>query len=144
MVKLVTLRWGQKVKYHKMSVYMPNSKIFMPNYVCVVQMKDTKHIRRDFHSVTLVMPQGWDFGALGVPRGSTNIFFQTWSSGISIRRWWQAEQNACKIFILGSNWWPWGEVKRSNIIKFWLPCQFHFLYQTLHVLSQIREKIYWT
>ena len=33
-------------------------------------MKDTKHIRRDFHSVSCVMPQGWDFGALGVPRGS--------------------------------------------------------------------------
>ena len=33
-------------------------------------MKDTKHVRRDFHYVTLVMPQGWDFG---VPRGS--IFF---------------------------------------------------------------------
>ena len=37
-------------------------------------MKHTKHIRRDFYSVTWVMPQGWDFGALGVPRGS-NIFF---------------------------------------------------------------------
>ena len=37
-------------------------------------MKDTKHIRRDFYSVAQVMPQGWDFGALGVPRGS-NIFF---------------------------------------------------------------------
>ena len=33
-------------------------------------MKDTKHIRRDFHSVARVMPQRWDFGALGVPRGS--------------------------------------------------------------------------
>ena len=33
-------------------------------------MKDTKHIRRDFHSVPWVMPQGRDFGALGVPRGS--------------------------------------------------------------------------
>ena len=32
-------------------------------------MKDTKHIRWDFHSVPWVMPQGWDFGALGVPRG---------------------------------------------------------------------------
>ena len=31
---------------------------------------------------------------------------------------WRAEQNASKIFILGSNWWHWGEVKRSNIIKF--------------------------
>ena len=32
------------------------------------QMKDTKYIRWDFHSVAWVMPQGWDFGALGVPR----------------------------------------------------------------------------
>ena len=38
------------------------------------QMKDTKHIRRDFHSVAWVMPQGWDFGALGVPMGSKIIF----------------------------------------------------------------------
>ena len=39
-------------------------------------MKDTKHIRQEFHSVTWVMPQGWDFGALGVPRGSTVFFFK--------------------------------------------------------------------
>ena len=39
-------------------------------------MKDTKHIRRDFHSVPWVMPQGWDFGALGVPRGSKKNFKQ--------------------------------------------------------------------
>ena len=32
-------------------------------------MKDKKkHRRRDFHSVTLVMPQGWDLGALGMRR----------------------------------------------------------------------------
>ena len=37
-------------------------------------MKDKKHVRRDFYSVTWVMPQGWDFGALGVLGGS-NIFF---------------------------------------------------------------------
>ena len=40
-------------------------------------MKDTKHIRRDFHSVALVMPQGSD---LSVPWGgggglSGPIFF---------------------------------------------------------------------
>ena len=34
-------------------------------------MKDTKHIRRDFHSVPWVMPQGWD---LGRP-GGQNFFF---------------------------------------------------------------------
>ena len=32
-------------------------------------MKDTKHIRRDLHHVGWVMPQGWDFGALGCPGG---------------------------------------------------------------------------
>ena len=36
-------------------------------------MKDTKHIRRDLYSVAWVMAQGWDFGALGVPRGVKKI-----------------------------------------------------------------------
>ena len=34
----------------------------------------TKHIRQDFHSVAWVMPQGSDFGALGVPKGSKKNF----------------------------------------------------------------------
>ena len=38
-------------------------------------MKDTKHIRRDFHSAPWVMPQGWYFEALGVPRGGQKDFF---------------------------------------------------------------------
>ena len=38
-------------------------------------MKDTKHIRQDFYSVPWVMLQGWDFKALGVPRGSNSLFF---------------------------------------------------------------------
>ena len=38
-------------------------------------MKDIKNIRPDFHSVAWVMPQGWAFGALGVPRGSIFFFF---------------------------------------------------------------------
>ena len=37
--------------------------------MCFPKLKDTKHIRWNFHSVAWVMPQGWDFGALGVPRG---------------------------------------------------------------------------
>ena len=39
-------------------------------------MKDKKHIRRDFHSASWVMPQGWDFEALGVPRGPKKILFK--------------------------------------------------------------------
>ena len=37
-------------------------------------MKDTKHIRWDFNSVSWIMPQGSDLGALGVPRGQ--FFFK--------------------------------------------------------------------
>ena len=43
---------------------------FLYQTLCVFsQMKDAKHIRQDFHSVAWVMPQGWDFGALGCPGG---------------------------------------------------------------------------
>ena len=39
---------------------------FLSQTLCVFsQMKDTKHIRRDFHYVAWVKPQGWDFGAGG-------------------------------------------------------------------------------
>ena len=64
---------GQKVNYHLIPITKSISKIFIPNFVCVLTNEDTKHIRQDLHSVPWVMPQGWDFGALGVPRGS--IFF---------------------------------------------------------------------
>ena len=41
---------------------------FFNQTLCVFsQLKDMKHIRRDYHSVTWVMPQGWD---LGIPWGS--------------------------------------------------------------------------
>ena len=40
------------------------------------QIKDRKHIEQNFHSVAWIMPQGSDFGALGVPRGSKYSFFK--------------------------------------------------------------------
>ena len=50
------------------------SKFFLYQTLCVFsQMKDTKHPRQEFYSVSWAMPQRWDFGALGVPRRS--IFF---------------------------------------------------------------------
>ena len=43
---------------------------FLYQTLCLFpQKKDTKHIRRDFNSFALVMPQGSDFGALGLLRG---------------------------------------------------------------------------
>ena len=50
---------------------------FLYQTLCVFsQMNDTKHIRRDFHYVAWVKPQGSDFGALGVPRWSKIYFFK--------------------------------------------------------------------
>ena len=66
---------GQEVKYHLISITKSISKIFFQTLCVFSQMKDTKHIRRDFYSVAWVMPQGWDFEALGVPRGSKSFFF---------------------------------------------------------------------
>ena len=55
--------------------YKVNFKDFLYQNLCVFsQMKDTKQIRRDFHSVPWVMPQGWDFGALGCLGGK--FFFK--------------------------------------------------------------------
>ena len=49
-------------------------QIFLNQTLCVFsQMKDIKHIRRDFHSTALVMPQGWDFGVLWGVRGVKKI-----------------------------------------------------------------------
>ena len=57
--------------------YKVNFKDFLYQTVCMFsQMKDTKHIRWDFHSVAWAMPLGSDLGALGVPRGSKNFFFK--------------------------------------------------------------------
>ena len=54
--------------------YKVNFKDFYTKLCVYSQMKDTKHIRQDFYSVPWVMPQGWDFGALGVPQGSNYYF----------------------------------------------------------------------
>ena len=38
-------------------------QIFLNQTLCVFsQMKNIKHIRRDFHSVSWVIPQGWNLG----------------------------------------------------------------------------------
>ena len=48
---------------------------FLNQTVCVFsQMKDMKHIRRDFHLAAWVMPQGWDLGVPWVVAGSKKKF----------------------------------------------------------------------
>ena len=83
-------------------------------------MKDIKHIRRDFHSVVWVMPQGWE---LGVPLG-VQIFFlskfnQIWCVSY-LHEWHMQSHNFFGHGPLG----PWGGAKSSNIIKSQLQSQF--------------------
>ena len=63
------LERDQKVKYHLISITKSISKILYQILCVFSQMKDDKHIRRDFHSVALVMPQGWDFGSFFFKHG---------------------------------------------------------------------------
>ena len=112
-----------------------NYKVNLKDFYTKLCVCSHKHIRRDFHSVPLVKPQGWDFGVLGGTRGVQKIFFQTWSSGISNRRGWRAEQNASKIFILGSNWWPWNEVKGQISLNFGYHVNFKGFYTKFCVCS---------
>ena len=106
------------------------------------QMKDKKHIRRDFNSVICAMT----WGCLGAKikfrpavcpicyllRNHWTKFNQIWCVGYSHKRGVQRQ----KMFGPA----PWGGFKRSNIILFQLQNQFQdFLYQTLCVFSQMKD-----
>ena len=84
-------------------------------------MKDTKHTRQDFYSVAWVMPQGWDFGALGVPKGSKIYFFKHGHVAYQI----DGDEEHNRMQVKFSFWGQTCDLGvTSNIIKFRLPCPF--------------------
>ena len=126
---------GQKVKYHLISITKSISKLFIPNFVCVLTNERYKTYQTGFLFCPLGHASGVGlWGAGGCPGGQI-CFFQTWSWGISNRRGWRAEQNACKIFILGSNWWPLGEVKGQRSLNFGYHVNFKDFYTKFYVCS---------
>ena len=76
---------------------MSISKIFIPNFVCVLTNERYKTYQTGFLFCHLGHAPGMGLWGPGVPRGQKFIFFQTWSCGISNRRGWRVEQNASKI-----------------------------------------------
>ena len=101
-------------------------------------MKDIKHIRRDFDLVAWVMPKGSDLGyQLGLG-GQKKI-----SSEIQpdlVCQLLTSMAYATVHFFSPHPLGPWGEAKRSNIIKSPPQSQFQrFLNQTLCVLSQMKD-----
>ena len=104
------LRRAQKFKYQLISITKSISKIFIPNFVCVLTNERYKTYQTGFSLCSLGHALGvglWGTGGSQVVKKK----IQTWSYGISNRQGWQAEQNASKIFIRGPSWWPWGEAK---------------------------------
>ena len=92
---------GQKVKYHLISITKSISKIFVPKFVCVLTNERYTTYQRGFLFCRLGHAPG--VGLWGAGGAQVVIFFQTWSCRISNRQGCRAEQNASKIFILGSN-----------------------------------------
>ena len=113
---------GQKVKYKKSQ---PQSQFqrFLSQTLCVFsQMKDIKHIRRDFHSVAWVIPQGrtWGYrGGLGGQKKFFPKFNKIWCVSY-LHQWHMQRHNCFGPYPLG----PWVGAKRSNIIKSQLQSQF--------------------
>ena len=111
---------------------------FFNQTLCVFShMKYIKHIRRDFHLVAWVMPQGSDLGVLWGVWGS-KIFFskfnQTWCVSY-LHEWHMHRRHFLGPHPLG----PWGGAKRSSIIKSELQSQFQrFFNQTLCIFSQMK------
>ena len=65
------LESGQKVKYHLISTTMSISKIFIPNFVCVLTNERYKTYQMGFSFYRLGHAP-WDFGALGGAQGAKN------------------------------------------------------------------------
>ena len=74
----MTLGLGQKVKYHKILVNMSISKIFIPNFVCVVQMKyTTQNIQHISDRIFILLPWSCPKGGTFGRWGARGVFFQT-------------------------------------------------------------------
>ena len=73
---------------------MSISKIFIPNFVSVLTNERYKTYQTGFSFCDTGHAPGWDFGVLGVPRGSKKIFFKQGHPAYQIDR--DDEQNKCK------------------------------------------------
>ena len=76
---------GQKVKYHLISITKSISKIFKPNFVCVLTNERYITYQTGFSFCPLVHAPGVGLWGAGGAQGVKKKF-QTWSCGLS-NRW---------------------------------------------------------
>ena len=72
---------GQKVKYHLISITKSISKIFIPNFACVLTNERYKIYQTRFSFCHLDHASGVGLGALGCPRGQ-KIIGVPWGVGV--------------------------------------------------------------
>ena len=116
------------------------SKIFKPNFVCLLKNERYKTYQTGFSFRCLGHAPGVGLGGYrGRLSGQKNIFFpkfnQIWCVS-NLHQWHMQRHNILDPHPLG----PWGGAKRSNIIKSQSQSQFQrFLSQTLCVFSQLKD-----
>ena len=130
---------GQKVKYQKISNTKSISKIFKPNFVCLLTNERYKTYQKGFSFGRLGHTQGVGLGGTVGGWVVQKIVFpkfnQIWCVSY-LHQWHMQRHNCFGPYPLG----PWGGAKRSNIIKFQLQSQFQrFLNKTLCVFSQTKD-----
>ena len=76
---------GQKVKNHLISITKSISKIFTPNFVCVLTNERYETYQTGLSLCRLGHAPGVGLRGAGGAQG-VHFFFQTWSCGISNRR----------------------------------------------------------
>ena len=70
------LRIGQNVKYHLISITKSISKIFTPNFVCVITNERYRTIQTEFSLCSLGQAPGVGLWGAGVPMWSKKVIFK--------------------------------------------------------------------
>ena len=114
---------GQKVKYQKISITKSISKIFKPNFVCLLTNERYKTYQKGFSfgplGHTPGVGLGGTVGGWVVQKKFFPKFNQIWCVSY-LHQWHMQLHNCFGPYPLG----PWGGAKRSNIIKSQLQSQF--------------------
>ena len=77
---------GSKGQISLISITKSISKIFIPNFVCVLTNERYKTYQTGFSFCPLDYAPGVGLWGAGGAQGAKKFFFQTWSCGISNRR----------------------------------------------------------
>ena len=129
---------GLQVKYNLFSITKSISKIFIPNFVCVLTNERYKTYQTGFSFCRLGHAQGVGLWGAGGAQGVKKSNMVMWH----IKSTRMTSRTECKLnFHSRVKLVTLVKVKKSNIIKCRLHCQIlRFLYQTLCAFLQIKDR----